>query len=286
MLRITERQLRSWEAQGLIPNRAIFGFSDLLAIQTLIKLRKDKIPLATIRRVVEALREKVRDVVDPLTELRIYAEGNKMRVDIDGSTIEPISGQLLLNFGPGELKKLLAFPQKNKEEDASSSRRRKAEAEVLFEKGLQMEQTGAPIEEVIEMYKYAIMLDPESTGALVNLGTVYFNARDMDNAEHYYRRAIDCDPTYALAHFNIGNLFDEKGQRDKALEHYLAALNLNPRYADAHYNLALLYQSTGETLKAIQHWKTYLKIDPASSWAIIARRELEKIRDSMMVKRR
>ena len=275
--------MRSWESQGLIPQRSIFGFSELLAMQTLIKLRKDKIPPATIKKAVTALRQKVRNVTNPLTELRIYAEGSKMRVDIDGNTIEPVTGQLLLNFDEAELKKLLAFPSKEKEERETASRRR-AEAELLFEKGLDMEQSGASIEEVVEVYKYALMLDPQSTGALVNLGTIHFNARDMKTAEDYYKQAIAADGEYALAHFNLGNLYDETGQRGKALEHYLEAVRINPRYADAHYNLALLFQTSGDTLKAIRHWKTYLKLDPSSSWAIIARRELEKIRDTMMVR--
>lgn len=284
VLHITERQIRSWVKQELIPERQIFGFSELLAMQTLLKLRRDKIPPATIRKAVTALRSKVRHITNPLTELRIYAHGSKVRVDLDGSTIEPVSGQLLLNFDRDELKKLLAFPEKPKEDGPAVQRRRKAEAELLFEKGLEMEQSGAPATDVVEIYKYAILLDPQSTGALVNLGTIYFNAKDMRQAEHFYKRAIEADPAYALAHFNIGNLYDETGDRAKAKEHYESALKLNPRYADVHYNLALLYQSGGEMLQAIHHWKMYLKIDPNSAWAAIARREMSKIRDSMMVK--
>lgn len=254
-------------------------------MQTLLKLRKDKIPPATIRRAVKALRQRVRHVANPLTELRIYTDGTKIRVDIDGSTIEPVSGQLLLNFDGAELKKLLSFPSRDAAaEKTNAGQRRKAEAELLFEKGLEMEQSGAPTEEVVEIYKYAILLDPAATGALVNLGTIYFNARDMQKAEHFYVMAITADPEYALAHFNIGNLYDEVGQRAKAMEHYRSAIKLNPRYADAHYNIALLYQIAGEPLKAAHHWRTYLKLDPNSSWAVIARREMEKIRDAMMVR--
>ena len=57
----------------------------------------------------------------------------------------------------------------------------------------------------------AIELDPQSAGALVNLGTIYFHLRKWDEAERYYRQALDADPSYELAHFNLGNLFDEKG---------------------------------------------------------------------------
>jgi tetratricopeptide (TPR) repeat protein len=96
--------------------------------------------------------------------------------------------------------------------------------------------------------------------------------------------ALEVDNDYALAHFNLANLYDERNQRDRALVHYLAALKAHPNYADAHYNLALLFQASGQTLKAVRHWKMYLKLDPASEWAIIARRELDKLRESTIVR--
>jgi tetratricopeptide (TPR) repeat protein len=199
--------------------------------------------------------------------------------------MEPVSGQLLLNFDQAELRKLLNFPAPGRA-DASSvtAHRKRLEAEMLFEKALEMEQNGSPVKDVIDTYEQAIALDPRSTGALVNLGTIYFNARSFSKAEDYYRRALELDGEYALAHFNLANLYDEKGERSKALRHYLAALKQNPRYADAHYNIALLYQSSGETMKAVRHWQVYLKLDPSSSWAAIARRELERIKSATIVR--
>jgi len=70
----------------------------------------------------------------------------------------------------------------------------------------------------------------------------------------------------------------------RPLAHYLSALHLHPGYADAHYNVALLYQSIGQSLKAVHHWKLYLSLDPNSTWAAIARRELEKLKDSTIVR--
>jgi tetratricopeptide (TPR) repeat protein len=157
------------------------------------------------------------------------------------------------------------------------------EAERWFEKGLELEQTGAPLDDVIKAYQQALVIDPSSAGALVNLGTVYFNARAWREAERYYNDALKVDPEYPLAHFNLGNLYDETGDRPRALEHYQAALRANSGYADAHYNIALLYQTIGQPLNAVRHWKAYLKLDPGSSWAAIARRELAKLRDSTVV---
>jgi tetratricopeptide (TPR) repeat protein len=201
-------------------------------------------------------------------------------VEIAGQQMESISGQLLLNFNGEELKRLLAFPGEKKNADRRTQREA---AEQWFQKGLEAEQRGA-IRDAIGAYERAVELDPHSAGAWVNLGTIFFNARQMNRAEAYYKKAIEADATYALAHFNIGNLFDERGDYDRALEHYRIAIKLNPTYADAHYNLALLFQGGGHVMDAVRHWKLYLKLDPASSWSAIARRELEKLRRSTVVR--
>ena len=285
MLDVSERQLRSWEKQKFVSASGSFNFSDMLALRTLIGLRKSKIPATQIRRALDALRARLRDVTNPLTELKIYSRGKKIQVQFAGQRMEPISGQLLLDFDEAEISKLLSFPGQNAGENVGARKHKsRVEAEHWFEKGLELEQTGAPMEEIIEAYRKASEIDPTSAGALVNLGTVYFNARNWREAEQHYRKALEVDSHYALAYFNLGNLFDEKGDRSEALAHYLSAIRFQSNYADAHYNVALLYQSTGQPLKAMGHWKLYLKLDPSSSWAAIARRELAKLKESTIVR--
>jgi len=285
LLDLTERQLKSWERQSFIPVLETFTFSDLLALKTLIALRKANIAAIRIRRALQSLREKLREIENPLTELKLYSDGGRIQVQFGGHHMEPITGQLLLNFDQAELARLLSFPEKKAQQENTPAKAvsRRVEAERWFEKGLELEQTGAPLEDVIKAYQQALVIDPSSAGALVNLGTVYFNARAWREAERYYNEALKVDPDYSLAHFNLGNLCDETGDRTGALEHYQAALRANASYADAHYNIALLYQSIGQPLNAVRHWKAYLKLDPGSSWAAIARRELAKLRDSTVV---
>jgi tetratricopeptide (TPR) repeat protein len=285
LLDISASLLRSWEKQKFVPSTGSFTFSDLLALRTLIELRESKIPPAQIRKALEALRKRLSDVSNPLKELKIYSQGKKIQVLFEGQRMEPISGQLLLDFDAAEIKKLLSFPHKTpKEPGAGEKHKSRREAEHWFEKGLELEQTGAPMQQIVEAYQKAAEIDRTSAGALVNLGTVYFNARNWREAERYYRKALEVDSEYALAHFNLGNLFDERGNRSEALSHYLAALRIHPSYADAHYNVALLYQSIGQPLNAVRHWKLYLKLDPNSSWATIARRELGKLKESTIVR--
>jgi tetratricopeptide (TPR) repeat protein len=283
LLRVSERQLKNWERQKLVEPVAVYGFRELLALRTLIKLRESNVAPRQIRRAVQALTKKLRGVDDPLTQLKLYADGKKIHVDLDGLAMEAESGQLLLDFDPAELSRLLEFRPK---ENPKAERDQRQAAEHWFQRGLDLEATGAPVTEIIEAYEKAIELDPGSAGALVNLGTIYFNTRDFTMAERYYTLATETDPDYALAHFDLGNLCDECGDRGRALEHYLAALRISPSYADAHYNIALLYQGARQNMKAVRHWMAYLKLDPSSEWAGIARRELEKLREAAVVRGR
>jgi tetratricopeptide (TPR) repeat protein len=284
-LGVSKRQLDSWEKQNLLPSGGSFSFSDILALRTLVGLRKSNVSAVQIRKAVHAVRRHFREFENPLTEIKIYSQGKKIEVQFAGNKkMEAISGQLILNFDQAEISKLLSFPGQAEESEAARKMKSRREAEHWFEKGLDLEQNGAPATEVIAAYQKAAEIDPTSAGALVNLGTVYFNARDWRLAEQFYGKAVEVDPEYALAHFNLGNLYDERGDRTGALKHYLAAIAIHPRYADAHYNIALLYQSMGQPLKAVRHWKAYLTMDPGSAWAAIARRELAKIKEAAILR--
>ncbi len=280
LLSVSERQLKSWERQKLVPACGSYGFRELVALRTLERLRRARVAPAQIRRALAALAKKLQHIQDPLTQLRLYADGKRVRVEVEGRAMEAESGQLLLDFDPVELNRLLEF---RVPDPGQADREKKQEGERWFQRGLELEQTGGPVEQVIEAYEKSLELDPGSAGALVNLGTIHFNARDWKKAERYYLEALEADPEYALAHFDLANLYDERGEQKRALEHYLAALHISPHYADAHYNLALLFQGSNQPMKAVHHWTAYLKLDPASHWSNIARRELSKLRQAALL---
>jgi tetratricopeptide (TPR) repeat protein len=198
-------------------------------------------------------------------------------VQIGGQKMEAISGQILFDFDASSLADIKSFPERKR------SVNRMRESEAWFQKGLELEETGAPVSQAIEAYRKVLELNPEAAGALVNLGTIYYRQRKFADAEKYYRAAIEADPAYPLAQFNLGNLYDEQGRVPDAMDHYRKALHLNPQYGDAHFNLALLCERAGEALKAVHHWKCYLKLDNSGQWAEIARRQLERLRQATVI---
>lgn len=277
MLAVTERQLRSWEQQGLVSGTGTYSFSDLIALRTIRELRGKRIPARVIGRALASLRKKLAHIERPLSELKIFSDGRMIAVQISGQKMEAISGQMLFDFDTAELGDVKSFPREKK------TINREKEAEHYFQQGLMLEETGAPAAEAIRAYEKAVELNPSAAGALVNLGTIYYRLRKYDEAEAWYRRALEVDADYPLAHFNLGNLYDERGDPARARQSYSTALRLHPNYADAHFNLALLSEKTGDPLNAVRHWKAYLKLDSASSWSAIARRQLEKLRRAAVV---
>ena len=278
LLKIDSRQLKSWERQRLVPELLQYKFTDLLKLKRLVKLRAEHAHPRLVRNAMRALDEYLKKLPDSEDDVQVYKDGRRVRIQIGKHRLEPGSGQMLFDFAEEEISKLFHLPSAPRNAALLAERLRdKFEADRWFEHALELEQSGAPYEDIIAAYQKTLELDPKSAGALVNLGTVFFNGHAWADAESHYVRALDIDPDYALAHFNLGNLYDEQDDLANAEKHYLDALRLHPHYADAHYNMALLYQGMRDFIKAVRHWRSYLKLDTTSTWSQIARRELEKL---------
>src|SRR5580704_11882959 len=145
MLGITARQLSAWEKQGFLSPGDSFGFPDLVALKTLRRLRELRIPPRKIKDAVTALRTRLEDIERPLAQLRITTEGRRIAVHVSGSRMEAISGQLLFDFGEQEIEKLRAFPMKPEPSSPEKAAVDEEKAEFWFQRGLALEETGAPI---------------------------------------------------------------------------------------------------------------------------------------------
>jgi len=310
ILRLSERQLVAWERQGLVQakreggtgachelaegNRergtsrharearsavCYYTFSDIITLKTLLDLRRSGVPPARLRLAHAALKQKLAEVENPWSELQIKGEGKNLTVQFEGSIMEPITGQLLLDYASRNEQdgKVRVQPfQRARDRKKRSLAEKRAIAERYFMAGLRYEEGGGPAEKAITAYQKAVEMNPQAVGAFINLGTIYYNLRQLEAAESCYQAALSIDPGYGLVHFNLGNVADEKNEYQKAREHYEEAIRRDPAYPDPHYNLALVYEKLGLHGKARQQWLWYLKLDQHSQWASHARQQLEK----------
>jgi len=268
ILGVTEKQLAYWERLGLARPRArwgekFYGFGDLISVRAVKQLTDQHVPARRLRRAVEALRTQLAEVKAPLTELRILSNGHQIVIEHNGARLEPLSGQLVLNFDTGEFgAKVRAMPERSAEEWFALALDLEAEAE------------GRP--EAIEAYQHALARKADWLEARLNLGALLYEQGAVEDAAQEFRRAVELAPGSAMAHFNLASVLDELGQTVEARQHLLEAVRLDSRFADAHYNLALTAEKLGLENEARRHWRRYVELEPASEWAAYARERLAR----------
>jgi tetratricopeptide (TPR) repeat protein len=268
ILRISARQLASWEKASLVSETESYSFFDLLQLKKVRDLVAKKVRPAVIRQSLQAMLKQVSGMENPLLEAGTYSSGSRVVFRHKGRAMEPIAGQFVMEFSSHEL--LTAKPKIHSMSKAES-------AADYFSRGIVMEEDPATQTEAITAYKEAVDLEPMHAPAHINLGTLYYNRREYAAAEKHYRLAIAADSRYALAYFDLGNVLDETGRLSDAVKAYQQAILLAPTYADAHYNLALAYEKMKSARSALRHWQAYVKLDTIGPWAVHARSQMQKI---------
>ncbi|MFH0964141.1 MAG: tetratricopeptide repeat protein [Planctomycetota bacterium] len=112
------------------------------------------------------------------------------------------------------------------------------------------------------LWTYAARLDPSSTVAHLNLGSVYEERGDIEGALRHYERVLAVNPGSPEAHLNIGRLAEDAGDTAGAEEHYRRALAANPHYAKAHLALGNLFERRGNLEAAISAYQKAIEADP------------------------
>ena len=274
ILRLTGRQLSAWEKAGLVAVSERYSFFDLLQIKKVRDLCARKVRPAIIRQSLEAMQKQAAGMENPLLEAGSFSAGSRIAFRHEGKVVEPMSGQFMFDFAPGE-KVVASTP-------VSLARPEPEPTDVsdLFAHGIALEEDPSRTLEAVATYERVLELDPNHAAAHINLGTLCYNRQEYGKAEQHYRQAIEVDPRYALAYFDLGNVLDETGRVQQAIQTYQAALQLAPTYADAHYNLALAYEKIKEPRKALRHWQAYVRLDSTGPWATHARNQVKRILQS------
>jgi tetratricopeptide (TPR) repeat protein len=272
ILRVTARQLAAWEKAGLVAASGNYSFSDLLQIKKVRDLSAAKVRPAVIRQSLDAMQKQASGMSNPLLEAGAFTTGHRIAFRHEGRVLEPIAGQFIFDFDPGQKLVVASVP-----EIPSKPNVPPGDVNELFARGIALEEDPTNQIQAIATYERVLDLDPEHAAAHINLGTLYYNRQDYSTAEEHYRAAIAIDSRYALAYFDLGNVLDETGRVAEAIQTYATALQLAPTYADAHYNVALAYEKMKEPRKALSHWRAYVKLDTAGPWAVHARNQIQRI---------
>ena len=274
LLRLTPKRQNQLRRLGLLHADGVsYRFRELVAARAAAALLERG---ATVRRVREALdgaRRLAPDAEEPLSELRVRVERNRVVVEQDRQRFDPRTGQALLDFEVGDLEReakesLLTGVVRPMIPPSES-------AELWFARASECDGDPARWESAVEAYARVVAIDPGYAAAWNNLGLLEHRMGHYERAGECYRKALHADESCCQAAFNLGSLHEDLGDVTVALIWYRRALEMQPDYADAHFNLAGVLAKTGQNESAARHWRRYLELDRGSPWALIARSHLD-----------
>lgn len=275
ILTLTPKRAAQLRRLELLRGEAGYTFRDLLALRAASALLDAGASVRQIKETLAALRRQDPSLVEPLAELRLVLEGDRLLAQSDRVRFDPRSGQLVLALDRGGLEKAanatlatgLVRPLAPPTE----------QAETWFERASEWDGNPAQWEDAIEAYRRVVAIDPRYAAAWNNLGLLLHRLGSYDEAETAYRSALEHDSNCCEAAYNLGSLHEDRGLIEEAIADYRKALEISPHYADAHFNLAGALARAERGQEAIKHWQSYLDLDAGSPWARIARAHLELV---------
>ena len=112
-------------------------------------------------------------------------------------------------------------------------------------------------------YEKALELWPKYEHAMNNLGNIYKNLRQWDQAEDLFHQALEISPTFAASWMNLGIVQSNLNKLDQAELSYLNALKWKRDiYPDCHFNLGNLYLKMQKESEAISAFEKCLEQNP------------------------
>lgn len=291
---ITESKIRYWAQTGFINpseqrgSRRYYTFSDLIAVKTAKELLDTGLSLQKVRKNLDALREVLPQVEQPLSRLRVRSDGDRIVVVSDEVAFEAETHQTLMDFRTGHLRDEVArmlnlgrpvVDRKTPQAADAAAEPPKQTAFQWFMAGLESDEEDDTLERAAEAYRRALEMDPSMAAAHTNLGNIYYRTARLADARAHYERALALDPDQPEARFNLANLYEEEGKIELAIAEYRRVVATCPDFPDAHFNLALALERVGSRVQSSRHFECYIELDSDqdSIWAKMARSHLKRL---------
>jgi Tfp pilus assembly protein PilF len=118
--------------------------------------------------------------------------------------------------------------------------------------------------ELTRGWRYQVVASGVAGGAAIALclGLTRQQIGYWKDTETLFRHAGDVTENSYAVHANLGNIFVQRGQIDEAIHRYQEALRLKPGRAEAHNNLGTALSQQGRNSEAIREFQEALRIKP------------------------
>jgi protein O-mannosyl-transferase len=112
------------------------------------------------------------------------------------------------------------------------------------------------------LFTHALAVTSNNDVALNNLGIIFLEKGQLDDAISKLQAAIDLRPENAPAHDNLAKALLKKGQVAEAMVHYRKFLEIEPENVEARNTLGTMLIQQGQVKEAIDQWQGALALQP------------------------
>jgi tetratricopeptide (TPR) repeat protein len=120
----------------------------------------------------------------------------------------------------------------------------------------------------VESYKRAVYLRPDMTAFKLTLGVAYMRVGDLVSAEKQFNELTN-SPVAAEAYRNLGLLYNNAGQPDQAMQYFNQAVRVQPAFAEVYHDIGVVYLRKQMPDQAIQQFRTVLQQQPDHGPAVL-----------------
>jgi len=131
----------------------------------------------------------------------------------------------------------------------------------------------------VDALKDIVKKDPKNISAWAELGNLYFDSNQPNEAIEAYNKYLALKPDNPDVRTDLGIMYRTTGQPDKALEEFRKAAQIDPKHVNSRYNIGIvLLHDKGDIKGAVKAWEEYLKVDPKSERAERIKSQIEKMK--------
>jgi len=117
--------------------------------------------------------------------------------------------------------------------------------------------------EAVEAFQKAIAADPSFSWPYNNIGLLYLNQNDDEQALAWFTKAVEVNPNHLRAVHNQGRAAHKLKRYDQAAASYSRTIAMDPAYAEAHANLGRVLIEAGRRLEGYRELQVAVSLDPS-----------------------
>ena len=135
-----------------------------------------------------------------------------------------------------------------------------AQAKVHFKKAVDLHKAGK-LDAALKEYRILIKLDPNSPAPLSNMGLIYIQKKEYDNAKIAFERVLAINPRDEFAIENLAGVLMAQGKSREALKYARKLIGIKPKDHGARFILGMVnlrlkdYDAAADAFKAAIHIK-------------------------------